>query len=844
VNCFYSILLLLCLLDCLPITGLAQHRPQTASKTTAPARTPAQYRLPITIVDETGNAVPAALVALWSGDKVVAQGESDYAGKLSLRIPTAGDYALRVQRAGFYRLDVPHVAIGQTAGVDVTLYHVQEIKETVDVVASPPAIDPNRTANTETLNTLDILNIPYPTSRRIQNILPYLPGVVQDQYGDIHIEGASTTQTLTVLDGFNISRPSTTFTDMRVSADAVRSIDVEGSRTSAEYGKGTSILGLATGMGDDRFRFSATNFFPSFRTNKGFYLNNWVPRATFSGPIKRGKAWFFEAPDVEYDVGVVQGLPSGADRVTTWKASNLTKAQVNLATGNIFSTELLVNGATTDNSGLSAFVPVATTTTLHDSAYMASVKDQQYFPSGILLEGGIAFSSFNDSAYPKGNEPYVLVPSYAQGSYFQTTHGNARRIQGISNIYFAPFRWHGKHEVKTGIDLDALTDTRWFFRNPITILRQDGTLVRRVDYPGIPSLSETDFIASAYVQDRWSPTDRLLVESGLRLDWDQIIRDPVLAPRVAAAYLLSRNHETKLSAGIGIDYISTDLDLISRPEAGLRLDYFYGPNGTTLLGPPVPTSFVVNRNALAAPTFLNTSVSLEHRLPRSVYLRLEYINKREHNGLAFVNTAGPFQSLGTFVLANTRRDKYDSFQATIRHTFKNTYPLLLSYTRSSVRTNTLIDFSQDNYLLGPQSDGVLPWDTPNRILAWGWTPFFKKIQLGYAFDYRDGLPFTVVNQNQQIVGKPNTLRFPTYASLNISAERRFHVFGYIIALRGTMENITNRQNPRGIQNNIDSPQFLDQVDPQHRTFTGRIRFLGRVKGKNDTQAATAPQTKP
>jgi hypothetical protein len=85
----------------------------------------------------------------------------------------------------------------------------------------------------------------------------------------------------------------------------------------------------------------------------------------------------------------------------------------------------------------------------------------------------------------------------------------------------------------------------------------------------------------------------------------------------------------------------------------------------------------------------------------------------------------------------------------------------------------------------------------------------------------------VVNQNQELVGQPNSHRFPAFFSLNTHIERRFRLFGALFSVRAGFNNITSHENPTGVNNNIDSPEFLTFGGTQHRVFTGRIRFLGR-----------------
>ena len=74
--------------------------------------------------------------------------------------------------------------------------------------------------------------------------------------------------------------------------------------------------------------------------------------------------------------------------------------------------------------------------------------------------------------------------------------------------------------------------------------------------------------ASAYAEDRWLITNRWLIEPGLRMDWDQIVRTPLFSPRLAGTYILDDEGNTKLSAGIGIIYDTTNLGLLHQPFEG------------------------------------------------------------------------------------------------------------------------------------------------------------------------------------------------------------------------------------------------------------------------------------
>jgi hypothetical protein len=786
----------------------------------------------ISVVDENGVVVDSARVTLVPADGgTPLHAETDFSGRVEWPNLPAGIYRVTVEKAGFYPVTARTIDLSSVRRVEVTLLHQQEYRERVEVKYTPPAIDPNQTSSTESLSSRDVLNIPYSTNRDYRNILPFIPGVTPGVDGQIHVNGSRSSQIYQRLDGFDISQPVTGLLDLRVSPDALRSIDVIGSRLPADIGKGSGeALSLRSGMGDDHFRFAATDFIPSLQNRKGIHIGSFTPRFNFSGPLRKGKAWFYDAAQGEYDLNVVEELPTGADQSPAWRWNNLVKAQWNVNPIHRLTSSFLVNQFRSPRYGLDALDPLETTTHLAEDAYLASLKDQIYLPGGSLFEVGFAFDSFGSSRRPRGSLPYVLRPEGATGNYFETSNSTAHRFQAIADLSLAGFNWHGRHELRFGADLDRITYQQAFLRGTILIYREDGTLDRQATFAGPAAFVRNNFETAGYALDGWSPSDRLRLDAGLRLDWDTLLRRSLLSPRLAAAYMLTRDGKSKLSAGVGLSYASTDLSLFSLPLQGQRSDLFFAADGQTPLGPPVISAFAATPAALTEPSFLNWSAGFERMLPAETHLDIEYVGKRGFDGLAYQNVgAGPAPGLpsGQFVLGNDRRDTYDALRLTLRYPFHNHDMILVSYTRSRARSNAVLDPSLTSLLFSPQLPGPLPWDSPNRLLSWGWLPFVYKFQLDYALDWRTGYPFDVVDENQRLVGLPGSRRFPDFFSLNLHLEHRFRLFGFQWAIRGGFNNITGRRNPSVVVNNIDSPRFLTFEGVRGRAFTGRIRFLGR-----------------
>ena len=818
----------------------------------------------VTIVDENGVVVSSARVSLQAPPEPPVRCQTDYNGRCQFPNLPAGKYQLHVEKEGFYALEKPDVEVAAASSIEVAIAHLQEVREVVDVHESPPAIDPSQVASQESLTGLDVVNMLFPTPHDYRNALNFIPGVVQDQGGQPHVSGAQTYQTITLLDGFNVTQPANGQLVTRVSTDAFRSIKVEPSRMPAEDGKGSGgILGLNTGIGDDHYRFWATNFIPSVQNKHGWRFDQFLPLLTFSGPIVKRKIWFYNALDGEYDNTVYAELPVGADNDHILRVGNLTKLQTNLTSRNIVTTSFLINHLHDQFAFLSPQSPQLSDPKDVEDSYLASIKDQHYFTGGQLLETGLAFSQYNVRLTPYGTLPYFVNPGDATtlgtagGNYYLSEDTSASRWQGLMNLYLPPLNWHGHHDFKVGVDFDGIVYDATFTRQPISYLTSTNTVppsnpklcLTALQDPTFPCTRYSTFTpaglheqdnteASAYVEDRWSINNRFLLESGLRFDWDQIVHTANFAPRLAGTYVLDNSGTTKLSAGIGLIYEATPVFLIARPYAGSREDIFYSLPNPTCTPPncvittgPVHTTFTVNGNDLEAPRFINWSLGLEKKLPDAIYMKAEYFQRRGAQG--FVYDTRNNSVAGDFVLENSREDRYDALQISARKTFRENYSVVAAYTFSRARSNQALDFNVDNPILALQQPGPYPWDSTNRFLSWGYLPLFSlpvihKLEVAYSLEARTGFPFNELTDQLALIGTPGAQRFPDYFSLNLQLEKKFHLFGYYLALRGGFINITGRCDPFVVNGVIDATHPLPTFSAcEGRAFTSRIRLLGR-----------------
>jgi len=842
------------------------------------ARAQTPVRITITAVDENGIGVPDALVQFTAADGSSSlQCRTSPAGVCTLTASPVAHYNARVEKENFYAIEASDLHFDQVASAEFTLVRQREVREVVNVAESPPVIDMEQTSAKEEISGVDLINLPYPTTRDYREALEYIPQVIDDANEQPHITGAETYQTLILFDGFNVTQPGNGQLLIRVSTDSFRSVKVETSRISAEYGKSSGgVLELNTASGDDHFRFVATDFTPSIQNKDGYTFDKITPRLAVSGPLRKGRAWFYDAIDGEYDNIIIPELLPLPDKDVFWRLGNIAKVQGNLTSRNIVTTAFNVNFAHDQHYGLSLQNPEASTPALDEPMYQGSMKDQYYFTGGQLLETGFGFNRYDLDETPRGTGAYFVNPDQASGPYYFTAHTQADRWQLYSNLFLKPIDWHGNHQIKIGIDSDRLRYDFTFLRQPISYV----SMVPPQGFPATacanpasptypcsrysqfsnPSASQTYNVElSGYAQDRWLVTNRFLVEDGLRFDWDQIVRSALLSPRLAATYVFSQAANTKLSAGIGLFYDATPMFLIARPQAGTRVDdfYFYTPLAAYAYTSGPITSVFSRPSTLQAPRYLNWSVGLEQKLPGRVYLKAEFIEKLSPNGFDYnwlnpvnLTTEGTCTALSPctaqFQLENRRTDQFDSFEISLRRVFENGHTIMGSYVRSRAHSDQVLDLNVDNPVFSTQQPGPYSWDAPNRLLSWGFLPLpslpvIKRLDFGYSAEYRTGFPFYVVNNQQQFatpfsdapIATPYFLRFPQYFTLNTHIEKRFHAFGFFWALRGGFDNITGRANYLNVNNDVDaqcqscSDHFLTFSNYSGRAFVARIRFLGR-----------------
>jgi hypothetical protein len=802
------------------------------------------------VVDENDAPVRAARVNAHPAAQSPAastasswDAETDPTGAFTLTLPEPGGFLVSVEREGYYSLKDRAVRVEATEELTLMINSVREVFQSENVNAETSPVDVGQTQNEERLNGTELNDMPFANSHNLVNSLTLIPGVVQEASGALHVNGSSQNQVLYLLNGFNITNPISGRFQTLIAVEGIRSVDLSSGRYSPEFGKGSAgVLGVTTENGTDAFHYTATDFLPGISFQQGVHLGNWYPRLGISGPIVRGRAWFSDTFDSQFNETVVTGLPSGQNTRSGWAGSNVLHTQVNLTPSNILFADFLVNADNEYRIGLGPLNPVSTTSTVNTREYFVSVKDQEYFGRGMLVEFGYAHNYFSNTQTPQGQSLYEIAPEGNSGNYFVNATQAASRDQGLIHAYLPKFQLAGAHQLEIGTGIDFLRYNADFRRTGYQVFGLSDQLISETLFPSPATFHVGDTEQSAFVLDTWRVSKRLQFTLGVRQDWDQSIGDTAWSPRLAFSWSPFASARTRISGGYSITHDAVTMGMLGSPLDQTAVTTQFNPNGTPA-GPATLTTFTIPNAGLVLPRASNWTLDVNHQLSAHVYVAAKYLRRRSTDGFVFINTLAPdappsllplpnADAAGIYQLTNLRRDDYDSIAISVRQTLSGQFEWMASYTYSRALSNAVLDPNTPQPLQALPNLVPMPWEAPNRVLAWGYLPLpWKNWAISALADMRSGFPFSVRDPSGTIVGAVDSYRYPLNFDLNIAIERMFIFRGYRFALRGGIDNATNQANPTAVNNVTGAPQFLQFLGDEGRHFVARVRFFGRVGSK-------------
>jgi len=714
---------------------------------------------------------------------------------------------------------------------------LEAVDSTISVTASAPAgLDTTATGTATTeLSQAKLQSAPL-VSERFQDALPLTPGVVRGPDGLIDIKGARPGQSGTLVDAANGVDPVTGQAAVSLPLESVESVKVLPNPFSSEYGRfAGGVTEVETRSGGDKWRYLLTNFIPRTRLRDGsiWGLESITPRATVAGPLIPDKLFIFQSFDYRFVRVQVDSLPPQAQWQQFETFDSATRFDWNASQNQHFSGLVLIYPQNLEYFNLNTFNPEQTTADFRQRGFQVTLNDNLVLGQSVL-HSHFSAKRYDAHVFPASGEtgPLELYPEQNSGDWYNRQDRNSWTYQWSQIYRLSDKEALGKHSISVGYDYENAHYDGTVENQPVRVLREDVTLSQYIAFTGLGGLSAGANTSALFVQDHWAPAQRIALDLGVRLDHDGA-SDQALnaAPRLGFVIVPTRDNKTVVRGGVGLFYDKISLDVITFKEYPAETITQYAADGTTVIfGPATYGHTVVAPHGLRVPYSVAWNVQADRELGHGVMIRFGYEQRQTHRDYLVEPVSVPSPALE---LLNNGAQAYREFQAMVRWKASERTLIYASYARSRARgdLNTYGQFFDNipNPIIRTNEYGPLPYDAPNRFLAWGVIGLPWKVEFSPLLDVHDGFPYSKVDNNLDFVGPRNEAgRFPTFASLDVKFMRPFRikVLGHKPTIYAGIKifNVTNHFNPRDVQDNIASPNFGDFYNGVGRQFRGKFEF--------------------
>src|SRR6266850_700936 len=298
-----------------------------------------------TVMDTSGAAIAAAKVSIINeATHTTRETEAGAGGEyIFLEVPV-GSYEVDAQSIGFKKYVRKGIVLNlnEALSLDITL-QVGAAVDTIEVTGAPPLVDTTSTQLGAVVNERSVSQLPL-AQRDTYQLLQLQPGV-QSQLGVDNVYGSDRAGVVSVNGGrgrdnnftVNGGDGNDQFANLpaiQPSPDSIAEFRVLTNTFDAEYGRNSgAVVNVVTKSGTNDFHGNLYEFFRNKNLNaKGFfdttkldYLQNQFG-ATFGGPIKKDKTFFFltfEGDRIRKGTSSdTVGVPTDAERTGDFSANS------------------------------------------------------------------------------------------------------------------------------------------------------------------------------------------------------------------------------------------------------------------------------------------------------------------------------------------------------------------------------------------------------------------------------------------------------------------------------------------------------------------------------------------
>lgn len=741
-----------------------------------------------------------------------------------------GRYTVVVSLPGFDTAIVAAVVAGVKASDVVVDLVISTLTDTIDVVAPAAVVSIAETlGRSEAIDSRDADQLA--AGGGLQAAFRLLASMIEVPNG-VSIKGGRPTQAGMQIGAITVTDPAMGLVHLMLPDDAIDSVSVLPNPYSVEYGRFSSGLVLIrTRRAGDRWKIRLNNLQPTLRSKRheDLYhvtgISGFAPRLETGGPVVKDRLFVEQAAQYRFSTDDIPSRPETERRTTHW-FSSFTRADVNVSPRH----SLVVTGgffpSVTTLASLGTFVPPDATVDLHEQVNHASVTERALWRDTLVGETAIQVHHYRSALAAQGTAAMELRTDTTGGNFFNTQRRTPTTVQAIETLAgSANGGATGLHLFKVGVDLLYNRYEGSSVSRPVLMIREDGTLARRLDFtgPSLQSVRSTD--VAFFAQDRMQPTTRWYAEYGVRLDRDGVVARWNATPRVGAAVLLNASGSAVLRGGYGLFYERTPSAAGAFGQFETTTDARFAADGVTPVGAPAAFAHVTGSRVRTARS-ATWDLSYDYRATPQWSFQASLLDRRGAHELI----VDPVQrgGLSELRLESQGSSRYRAVDVGAHYARSASADFTVNYAHALAHSdlNAFANYFDTMMwpVIGPNAYGVSATDVPHRLLARARAmPTPRWLLIGIA-NWRTGLPYSTFDDARDFVGVRHSLRLPNYFRLDLGVEHRFHVLKWQPWIGVRAYNALNSFLPSDVQANIRSPNFGALYNSDYRQLRLQLRF--------------------
>jgi len=856
-----------------------------------------------TVRDAAGAPIAGANVTAINLDRNQKQKMvTDATGRFRFPVLAVGAYELTAARDGFalWHRDLS-LAVGASIDVPITLAMAQS--ETIDVSGALPAIDTARTEIASNVSAEEVRTLPL-NGRNYLDLALLAPGVSRTNTGanqrfaetsavpgtGISISTQRNLANSFVVDGLSANDDAAELAGTFFSQEVIREFEVVRSGGSAEFGRASAgIINIVTQSGTNALRGDAYGFFRNDRFDAANALSHTkLPLqqrqngVTLGGPLIRDRAFFFANAEGmrQRTVGLITIAAANVNAINA-RLDAVAYAGPRISTGNFDTTldttnlfariddmvtssdeltaRLNTYDVTSDNArsvgGLNA-VSRGTGLANHDRTLAAS---NLWTISGDAISETRAQITRSRLDAPPNDLAGPAVNIGGIASFGTLTVSPTARDIDLGEIAQNLTWLRGNHSLKAGVDL---------LRNRVTIAFPGalqgvytfsslsnflaGNYASFQQAFGEPETHQTNDNVGAFVQDEWRATPRLMIDSGLRYDVQQLPNlihtdRNNISPRIGAAWDIRGDGRSVLRGAAGLYYDPIPLRAVSNALQRNGVTY-----RVAQLGPASPNAPIFPHVLPSFPAGLQTNITTIDRDIENSSSTQAMLQYEQQVGASSSASIGVEHLRGRNIIMSRKilptdtqfqsggDSWYDGVTIAVTKRPVSWGSIRLSYTFSKgLDTSGNFFFSQPQNANDIAAErGRSDNDQRHRLSLSGTLTLPSHWMLSYIASYASALPFNIQLPNDRNgdgvfndrpigVGR-NSGRGFDYRTLDLRLSRTFPLTGRVsIETLVDAFNVLNRANYQVPNNIITSPTFGQPTavnDPRQLQLGLRLLF--------------------